>query len=535
MIKMFAMRTRGMGVWILLFAVCSRADSYIRQPSVDVVHYDISLELSDTSDSIAGTTKIQVLMRNQHVSGMWLDFAGMNVDALRVQGVRRSFVHQDGRLSFGLGRTFSGNEIAIIEVRYHGTPQNLGMLIKKNEYGRRVFFTDSWPDLAHYWFPCIDHPSDKATVDIEVTAPEKYDIVSNGRMTKTVPLLDGRKVTRWTESKAIPTYSVAIGAAEFSIAYKPDLKGIQLIWYAYPQDSEAADQQFGLTIPALTFFDSLIGPYPYHKLAQVQSATRMEAMENASAVFYGKSVFQKMPLPDSPVPHEIAHQWFGDSITQADWDHLWLSEGFATYFSALFYEHLYGAEFLKTLMDSYAKKLDAYPFARSEPVIDPSQTDLMDKLNPLNYEKGAWILHMLRGILGDADFFEGIRRYNHLYEGGNVLSEDLQKVMETVSGISLGTFFRQWLYQPGWPRYSLSWQWNEPEGEAEVSIRQIQTTALFDMPVNVALTVGDRRETQRFRISDKEQEFRIPLSAKPSSVEIDPEGWVLKTIESVQH
>jgi aminopeptidase N len=531
MINMFVTRMAGMRTWILFLAVCSQADTYIRQPSVDIIHYDISLKLIDESDLITGTTKIQVLIRNNDVSGMWLDFEGMDVDALLVQGIKRSFVHRDGRLSFDFDKTYSRSEIVVVEVHYHGRAQNPGMQIQKNKYGRRVFFTDDWPDFAHHWFPSIDHPSDKATVDIQVTAPERYDVVSNGRIVKTLSLLDGRKVTQWSEDKAIPTYSVAIGVAEFSAIYQPDLDCIQLVWYSYPQDSEAAAQKFGMTAAALSYFDSLIGPYPYNKLAQVQSTTRMGGMENASAVFYSESSFQKTPVIESTVPHEIAHQWFGDSVTPADWDHLWLSEGFATYFSALFYEHLYGTGSLKQIMDADAKKLDAYSFARSAPIIDPSQTDLMDKLNPLNYEKGAWILHMLRGILGDADFFEGIRSYYRLYKDGNALSEDFQKVMESVSGISLNTFFRQWLYQPGWPQYGISWQWDETKGEVKLSVRQTQTTGLFDMPLNIVFTVGNQREALKFRIVDKVQEFRIPLRARPSSLEIDPEGWVLKTID----
>jgi aminopeptidase N len=258
-------------------------------------------------------------------------------------------------------------------------------------------------------------------------------------------------------------------------------------------------------------------------------------MENASAVFYDESFLNGMPVSNLVVPHEIAHQWFGNSVTEADWDHLWLSEGFATYFSALFYAHVQQNESLKQIMNGYAKKLEAYAFARSAPVVDPSQSDPTEKLNPLNYEKGAWILHMLRGMLGDKNFFEGIRRYYLLFKDKNALSEDFRKVMESVSGVSLGTFFHQWLYQPGWPHYSLSWQWNEKKKEVEVSMRQIQTTGLFDMPLDIAFTTGERRETLKFRVAEKAQKFRIPLSAKPSLVVIDPDCWVLKTIETAAH
>lgn len=516
---------------MLLLSICGLADSYIRQPSIDVIHYDISLELSDTSNSIIGTTKIRVLIRDDGVSRMWLDFAEMDVDGLTVQGIERSFTCRDGRLSFDLGRAFSKNELAIVEVRYHGTPENHGILVKKNRYGRKAVFTDSWPNLAHCWFPSIDHPSDKASLTVTITAPGKFDVVSNGRMVYMRLLPDGRKVTRWAEAEAIPTYSMAAGIAEFSIVNQPDLEGTRLRWYFYPQDSKAAIQMFSPTAQVLSYFSALIGPYPYLKLAQVQSLTRMKAMENASAIFYNESTFQTDPTSESAVPHEIAHQWFGNSVTPADWDHLWLSEGFATYFSAVFNEHLYGPKWLKWTMNQYAEILRDFPFAQSAPLIDPSQTDLMEKLNPLNYQKGAWILHMLRGILGDASFFECIRRYYDLSKGRSVLSEDFQRVIESASGISLGYFFRQWLYQPGWPQYRFTWNWDETAGEAKVIVTQTQTTGFFDMPLDIEFSSGNQREVHRIRTAGKENRFRIPLKFTPLSMDIDPGGWVLKSVE----
>ena len=519
------------GIWILLFSVCGRTDAYIRQPAIDVIHYDISIEWLDTPDSIAGKTKIRVAIRNEPVSHMWLDCSGMTVDGLWINGNNTQFKHRDDRLSFSFDRTYLPNEPVFIEVHYHRTLQNGGILIKENIYGQKVIFTDSWPDLSHHWFPSIDHPSDKATSTVTVTAPRRYHVVSNGVLAETSSLNDGRTVTRWIQNQPIPTYSIAIGIAEFTILRQPDINNIQLSWYAYPQDAEAADEKFKRTEQILTFYDTLIGPYPYAKLAQVESSIRMQAMENANTVFYSESSLQKTPVPETPVPHELAHQWFGNSVTPADWDHLWLSEGFATYFSALFYEYLYGPQWLQQTMAGYAETLEAYPAARHASVIDPTQSDMMKKLNPVNYEKGAWILHMLRGMLGDRVFFESIRSYYRLYKGGNAMSGDFRKVVETVSGMSLGNFFRQWLHQPGWPQYQISWKWNENAQEAEVRIVQTQTTGIFDMPLDLAFKTGKQREIYRARLAGRQQKLRIPLKRKPSILEIDPGGWFLKSVE----
>ena len=513
-------------IWFLWTAVFGCADAYLRQPAVDVIHYDISVGLSDASDSIAGTTRIDVRMLAEEVSGMRLDFAGMQVDGLRVQGIQRNFSLRSDNLSFDFGRKYNRGDIVTVAVRYHGKPER-GLLIGTNQYGHRVFFAENWPDSAHYWFPCIDHPSDKATARITVTAPLRYDVVSNGTLVQTRLLPDGRKRTQWAERKPIPTYCMVFGAAEFAVAHQPRVNSVPVDWYSYPEDSGAAARRFARTASVIAYFSSLIGPYPYEKLAQVQASVRFDGMENASAIFYGESLFQGRSV--APLAHEIAHQWFGDSVTEADWDQLWLSEGFATYFDALFDEHIEGPGSLKQAMHRLAENLFLSSSSRSQPVIDPSQTDLMRKLNALNYQKGAWILHMLRGMLGDAQFFRGIRNYYRMYAGGNATSENFQKAMEAVSGVSLENFFRQWLYRPGWPEYAVSWHWDREAGEAEVTVRQKQTGGLFDMPIIIAFEMENGRETRKLRVFEAAQVFRIPLPSTLLSIQIDPGGWLLKS------
>lgn len=514
-------------IWMLCSAWAS-ADSYVRQPSIDVLLYDISLEVRDTSDSIAATAKIQVRIRNRPISSMWLDLEDMSVDRLLVGGLDRPFTSGKGRLAFAFGRKYFPGEAVLIEVQYHGTAQR-GLLFGKSKYGRRVVFADNWPDRAHHWFPSIDHPSDKAAVSFSITAPEKYEVVAPGRPEKTTQLPGGRELTKWTEAKAIPTYCMVFGIAEFSIS-RSAAGVVPISWYVFPEDSESVGRKFDRTASILALFESLIGPYPYEKLAHVQSIIQLGAMENSSAIFYSEALFRESPVLDEIAAHEIAHQWFGDSVTEFDWDHLWLSEGFATYFEALIDERLIGPEALSEKMARHAEKIAAYAPARDVPVVDPRQTDPSKKLTPLNYEKGAWILHMLRGMLGDEIFFKGIRRFYGTYEGGNVSSEEFQKVMESVSRTNLGSFFRQWLYQPGWPQYSLAWRWDKSARELEISVRQAETGNLFDMPVEILVSAGDSEEIHKFRIYLASHILRIPLGVKPSRIDFDPNNWVLKSV-----
>ncbi len=528
-------RTVLLVLFLLLQSVSAQPDSYPRQPAADVLHYEITIDLDERSDAIAGTTRIDVGIRGERVTGMWFDLSGMTVDHLRIAGKEIPFVHREGRLSFRFDRVYRRGETVKIEISYHGRPDEAGndqagIRIAKNRFGRKAFFSDNWPDLASRWFPSIDHPSDKATVDFIITAPGKYRIVASGSRILTESLPNGRIRTRWSEHNAIPTYSMAFGVAEFSVISDTKTLEIPIHWYVFPQDLTAARQKFRRTGEILRFFSGKIGPYPFEKLSHVESGIRMAAMENANTIFYSETLFHPLPVSEDPVPHEIAHQWFGNSVTPADWDHLWLSEGFATYFEALFYAQADADSSLKDLMAGHADRIFAYPSAGSRPVIDPDLTDLVKKLNPLNYEKGAWVLHMLRRLLGDEVFFKGIRNYYSRYKGQNVWTDDFRREMESAGDRDLTAFFRQWLYRPGWPEYRLEWAWDETERSTEIRILQTQHTDPFDIFLDIVLSSENRKETRRVRIKDRDSRLRIPLPWPPSSVEIDPDGWVLKTV-----
>jgi aminopeptidase N len=519
------------GIWFLLLAGFSLADTYVRQPSVDVLLYDISIEFTDASDSITGVAKVHIRMQSENVRNMWLDFAGMQIDSLQIDGIKGTYSHQNDKLSVEFSPPYSKGEVAIIEVHYHGKPGNKGMWIRENQYHRRALFTNNWPNYAHYWFPAIDHPYDKAKVNLSVTAPAKYEVISNGLRTSMELLPNGRKITQWKENRPIPTYCIAIGIAEFLISPQKESSSTPIQWYAFSEDAKAAAQKFQSTDVILDYFKSLIGPFPYEKLAQVQASIPFEGMENASVIFYSESLFKDKPVTDDPVPHEIAHQWFGDSVTIADWDDLWLSEGFATYFDALFQTYAHRSESIQHCMEKYASELQEYERAHTAPVIDTTQTDPMKKLNPLNYQKGAWILHMLRGMVGDKPFFEGIRRYYHHYAHGNARSEDFIKIMESASNRSLVAFFHQWLFQSGWPEYRAQWRWDEKNHAVILSIRQEQANGFFDMLLDIAFYSKDKQKTLRLRINEEEHQFCIPLPDRPISILIDPNNWVLKSLK----
>jgi aminopeptidase N len=260
-------------------------------------------------------------------------------------------------------------------------------------------------------------------------------------------------------------------------------------------------------------------------------------MENASAIFYSENGIAEGRNIEGTVSHEIAHQWFGDAVTEADWHHLWLSEGFATYFGAVFFEHADGASDLRARMEQSRQRILESDDAE-RPVVDPAERDLFALLNDNNYAKGGWVLHMLRGVLGDDGFFAGIREYYRRHLHSAVLSEDFEAVMEEVSGRDLGWFFGQWLHEPGYPVFELDQAW-EPGADGQggtltVTVRQVQKPGwpTFRMPMELLVGGGGEPMRRQIEVRGRETVVRLDLadSARPSAVELDPDGWVLKAV-----
>lgn len=282
------------------------------------------------------------------------------------------------------------------------------------------------------------------------------------------------------------------------------------------------------------YFTETIGPFPFEKLANVQSATRFGGMENASAIFYSERGIADGRNMEGTVSHEIAHQWFGDAVTEANWHHLWLSEGFATYFGALYFEDRDGVEDFRERMEQSRQAILAST-ASDRPIFDPAETNLFGLLNSNNYPKGGWVLHMLRGLIGDEAFFEGIREYYATNLHSAVLTEDFQRVMERESNQNLSRFFQQWIYEPGYPTFEVDVDWlpDPPgrDGSTVITIRQIQPDhwPTFRSRMEVELIVDGEPQRQMIEVSGRVSVIRLqPVTSRPTSVVIDPDGWVLK-------
>jgi aminopeptidase N len=497
---------------------------------VDALHYVFRLTFNDASDEIAGEATVDLRFVKDEVTGFALDLAsvangkGMTVSEVTGGGAPVRYKHESGRLRITLPSPPAAGERRQFTVRYHGVPAG-GLRIGTNKYGERTFFSQNWPDKARQWLPTIDHPYDKATSEFIITAPSRYQVVANGLLQSQTDLGDGRRRTHWKQSVPIASWLNAVGVAQFVWRQFDVIQGIPLQTWVFHQDRDAGIVTFEIPARhALQFYSDHIGPYPYEKLASVEAIIPGGGMENASAIFYSERTVGNHPA-DNLVAHEVAHQWFGDSVTEKDWDDVWLSEGFATYFSWLCTEHYDGREaFVVALKRS---RENVFAVEKKNPgvaVVHDNLSDMNQVLNQIVYQKGGWTLHMLRGVMGTDRFWTGIRNYYRRYRDSNASTADFRKVMEENAGIDLSWFFGEWLNRAGSPVIDGGWRYDAAAKRIEIELAQRQAGDPYRLPIEVGIGKG---RIERIEMIQKEQRFQIPADEEPSSVVLDPNCWVL--------
>lgn len=522
--------------FLLIFSNSSSAqEKYWYNPSIDVQHYTFSIGLNDENDEIKATAEITVrFLKDARIIG--LDLIGKNAagKGMAVMEVKEkdadlAFEHIADQVKIKLKSAAKAGDIRTYTISYQGTPAN-GLVFSKNKFAQRTIFADNWPNRARNWLPCVDHVSDKASVDFMVTAPDHYQVISNGVLIEETSLDAHKKFTHWKEAVALPTKVMVIGLADFAVNYAGMVDCIPVSSWVFPQDRKNGFYDYEQALEILPFFIKNIGSYAYKKLANVEAITIFGGMENAGAIFYNeRSITGKRTVSEELIAHEIAHQWFGNSATESDWSHVWLSEGFATEMTNLYLENKYGPDTLKARLKLDREIVLKFAKLRFTPIVDSSEkVNFLKLLNRNSYEKGGWVLHMLRRKLGDKTFWKGIQSYYATYAGGNAATADLRKIMEAVSGVDLNSFFQQWLFTAGHPVLAIVWKYNEQKKLLNIQINQRQRE-LFTFPLEFAFknTGGLKIDNQSFFISNKSTSIEIPMATKPVELIADPETNLL--------
>ena len=524
--------TLKISIFLLIFSSSVFAQQYKeRLRTINIEHYKLAIELNDNNGSIIAKMAIDLRFRKS-IPSFYLDLVsydsisgkGMKVDSIYQNKVAVDFKHKNNRLTIYPKHNFA-NLTYTYTIKYSGIPED-GLIIGKNVHGDRTFFGDNWPNRAQNWFPCIDHPSDKATIEYIVKAPKHYKIIANGELIEEIDLNDQIKQTHWKTSNPLPTKVMVIGAANFAIDSLGVIDSIiPVTSWVYEQNKEKGFHDLANSKEILEFYIDLFGKYPFQKLASVQSTTRYGGMENASCIFYPEQAFTGEQKFDNTIAHEIVHQWFGNSASEIDWPHVWLSEGFATYFTDVYIEKTKGDSIFQHRMQQERARVLKFHETTKTAVVDVKTSDYLKLLNPNSYQKGAWVLHMLRKKLGDEAFYKGIKAYYEKYKYRSASTNSFKRVMAATSGKNLDVFFKQWLENPGHP--VLKTQWLYFNKRIRIMIEQVQG-GIFEFPLDVELIYEDgTSEIKTIEIDYLNAPYSIETSGDVKDIKFDPNTWLL--------
>ncbi len=518
------------------------ADDYPVNKNIDIKHYSFELILSDVTNEILGNAKISVLFKTAGIKSIRLDLInktkerqekGMQIDSIKIGNIPVLFTHKNDEINIILPNSPLANSELLFSVKYHGIPFD-GLKIGPTILGDRSFFCENWPNKTRHWLPTLDHPSDKATSEFIITAPAHYKVISNGLLMEESDLGNNTKLTHWKQSVPVSCWLTVLGVADFAVKYVDKFDGKSIETWVYSKNREAGFYDFDEpTKKVLELFSSYIGPFAYEKLANIQSVNSGGGMETSSAIFYSDKLIngRRDVRLRNVIIHEIAHQWFGNAVTEITWDDAWLSEGFATFFTMLFIEKEYGKEAYEK--EVIKAKETVFKLASKMPefsIISPRSAENGDVTSGLTYQKGAWVLHMLRDLIGEVNFQKGIRSYYAKFYNANASTDDFRLEMEKASSKDLKSFFKQWLYQPINPAINGTWNYDAKSKKLTIQLSQTQSRDfVFNLPIEIGYyTKGSNKPTLlKMNLSKKQQIQSFSIIGTPEKIDFDPRNVLL--------
>ena len=520
---------------LLISPYSSKADTYPINKNIDVKHYVFNLSLSDADNEITGTTQVTLSFKEAGMKNFRLDLInkttarkdkGMVVDAVSIHKTAVNYTHENDELIISLPAPSTKNQTITFTIQYHGVPFD-GLRIGATKLGDRSFFNENWPNRGRHWLPIVDHPHDKATSEFIVKAPSHYKVISNGLLLEESELGNNTRLTHWKQSVPVSSWLFVLGVADFAVKYVDEFRGKSIQTWVYAKNREAGFYDFDEpTKKVLEFYSNYVGPYAYEKLANIQTPSVNGGMETSSAIFYGEDLVtgKRDERTRNVVIHEIAHQWFGNAITENTWDDAWLSEGFATFFTLLFIENEYGKEeYTKGIIKARKSVYDMSVKMPDFSIVSERTAEKEDVTSGITYQKGAWVIHMLRNLIGEKNFKKGIQNYYAKYFNANTTTDEFRAEMEKVSGKDLKLFFKQWLYQPVNPTINASWTYNTSSKKLNVKLHQAQKF-LYNVPIEIGYYKKGSTTPiiLTMNLKDKDQVFSFTLASSPEKLELDP-------------
>ncbi|HTY12136.1 MAG TPA: M1 family aminopeptidase [Bacteroidota bacterium] len=499
----------------------------------DVSYYGLNLDIATSPSYLKGDVTIAGVCRQGNTQTLTLDLMNtMRIDSVHVNGQPCSFAQSVSSFDITLDHTYQSGDLISAEIFYEGVPvpTGFGSFEFDSHSGVPWVYSLSEPYGAQDWWPCKNTQSDKAdSADIVITCDSSFKAASQGILLSTVNQNNGKTTYHWKTHYPIASYLISVALTnytQFSEWFRYSATdSMEVRNYVLPEDYAAAAAVLPHAVGALGIYSNLFGTYPFIKEKYGQAQFARGGMEHQTMTSIGT-------FDEKIVVHELAHQWFGDKITAKTWSDLWLHEGFAVYCTALYLEKTYGVQ---SYTDYINLQISSAMSAEGE-VGNPDTSSAQSLFNyDLIYGKGACVLHMLRHVLGDSVFFASIRAYANQpsLQYSNATTQDLEAACEKVSGKNLSYFFQEWIYGERYPIYQYSWDWNSSNDSSFLTITLAQAPvrtnpAIFTMPVDIRISSPGKDTVVSLFNNVQNQTFTLPFPVRPSSVVLDPDGWIVK-------
>ncbi len=513
--------------------------NYPGDSKYDVKYYKLDISVDHLAHTIRGNITCNAQIVNQNVTEIYYDLTTpLTVDSVFVNGNAAAFTRGSNTLNISLNTTLNTGDNFTTLVYYHGTPgsSGFGSFEFSSHNGTPAIWTLSEPYGAKDWWPCKDTPADKAdSADFWITVNTSLIPASNGKLMAIVNNGDGTHTYKWKSSYPIAQYLLSMAITNYAeytnyYHYSPT-DSMPINHFLYPENLNSNIPQLDKTPGMIEIYSEHFGQYPFlnEKYGHAQFGWG-GGMEHQTITSMGG-------FSDGLISHELAHMWYGDAITCKDWHHIWLNEGFATYGEGVIFEDWYG----KPGYDNYI----ANEMNNAKNAVGSIWVQNISSVNEIfsgarSYSKGAVVLHMLRGIVGDSTFFDILRSYtaDPSVAYGVATTEDFQAVAENVSGMNLDYFFQEWIYGENYPRYSIVWSSQIVSGNLyDLALKITQTTnsnpTFFTMPIQFKVNFASGDTIVSVFNDAQVQNFNISVNGMPTSISFDPGNWILKNVNSV--
>jgi aminopeptidase N len=512
----------------------------------DLKKVHLRLEVDLAAKRFAGSVINHVVALNGATASLWFDAENLAIESVAVDGTAVPFRHEASRLHVTLLAPAAAGQALAVEVRYSGQDPRRGLWFIQPTPENPDRLPECWSqgqaEDNRHWIPTWDYPTDRATYEGEFTVKDGLTVVSNGRLNGRRPAGEGRSTWHFSLDFAFPTYLISLCVGDYE-RYADDWRGIPVEYYVQRGVGEAkARRSFGQTPDMMEFFSTRIGvPYMYPKYSQVAVQDFIVGgMENISATTQTDGTLhdEREHLDRESqglVAHELAHQWWGDYLTCRTWRHLWLNEGFAQYFDALYQEKVSGRDaFALQVRGSQQSAIGADARA-PRPLVESffNRQPRGDGHNNV-YVRGASVLHMIRHLLGDEGWWKAMNHWCTKHAGDLVDSTDFEIAIEEATGQNLHWLFEQFVYLGGHPKFEVAQSWDEEKKEVVLDVKQVQDTsgmvAVFRWPCPIEVVCGDARTRHVVELNAREQQIRLPAPVPPTMVAFDQGSTLLKEV-----